>query len=262
MVALREVTAENIHAVVSLSEASDEELVAPNDLSIAEWLLRDDAWLQAIYADDTPVGLVMVQDIPDWHIYHVWRLMVGRGYQGRGFGRSAMEQVMERYKRRPGAYMLTTFVADRDENAEGFYTKLGFERDGRQQMEQIGMALTWADPPAEGEWPSVPNDADITVEAIRSGMLRTIKRIYLSIPEDELEGLPSPWMMIACSKLDKRKDKVQAICANGYPIGFAVCSAHDATIKASYVAAPYRESGIGASLIIPPVAGCHPTRQS
>ena len=103
------------------------------DLSIAEWLLRDDAWLRAIYADDAPVGLVMLQDIPDWHIYHVWRLMVGRSYQKNGFGRGAMEQVIERYKRRPGAYMLTTFVADKDGNAEGFYIKLGFERDGRQQ---------------------------------------------------------------------------------------------------------------------------------
>jgi diamine N-acetyltransferase len=249
MITLRDVTSENISAIVSLNETVGGELVAPNDLSIAEWLLRDDAWLRAIYADDTPVGLVMLQDIPDWHIYAVWRLMVGKRYQRKGFGRDAMEQVIEQYKRRPGAYMLTTFVADKDGNAEGFYRKLGFERDGRQQMKQFGMALKWADPPAENEWPPVPDDAEITLETIRSGMLRTINRIYLSIPEEKREGLESPWMMIVCSKFDKYKDTVRAICANGYPVGFAVCGAQDATIKASYIAAPYQEIGIEARLI-------------
>ena len=119
MITLRAVTPENVRAVVRLSETVSGELVAPNDLSIAEWLLRDDAWLRAIYADDTPAGLVMVQDIPDWRVYHIWRLMVGKRYQRKGLGRSAMEQVIERYKRRPGAYQLTTFAANKEGDAEG-----------------------------------------------------------------------------------------------------------------------------------------------
>jgi diamine N-acetyltransferase len=244
MIALREVTSENVRAVVDLGEGVSGELVASNDLSIAEGLLRDDAWLRAIYADDTPVGLVMVQAIPDWHVYHIWRLMVGQRYQGRGFGRAAVEQVIERYKRRPGAYQVTTFVADKDGNAEGFYRKLGFERDGRQQMGQFGMALQWADPPAENEWPSLPDDAEIALETACFGMLRTINRVYLSLPEEKRQGLASPWMMIVRSRLDQNEDTVKAICANGYPVGYVVRGAQDAAIKASYIAAPYCEMGI------------------
>jgi len=58
MITLRDVTSKNIRAIISLSRGVDDELVAPNDLSIAEWLLRDDSWLRAIYVDDIPVGLV------------------------------------------------------------------------------------------------------------------------------------------------------------------------------------------------------------
>jgi diamine N-acetyltransferase len=250
MISLRDITLENIEAIVSLSDSINDELVSPNDLSIVEWLLRDDAWLRAIYAEETPVGLVMVQDIPDWHSYHVWRLMVGKSFQKNGFGRDAMEQVIERYKRRPGAYMLTTFVAEKDGNAEGFYRKLGFERDGRQQMNQNGMTLEWADEPAENEWPSIPTGADFTLEPIRSGMLRTIKRIYLSLSEDKFDGGQSPWMMIACSELDKEKDKVKAICANGYPVGYAICSPGDMTIKSCFIAGPYNDKGIEDQLIL------------
>jgi diamine N-acetyltransferase len=245
MITLREVTSENLKAIVGLSETIDNELVAPNDLSIAEWLLRDDAWLRAIYAGSTPAGLVMVQDIPDWHVYHVWRLMVGSSYQGKGYGREAMEQVIARYKRRPGAYVITTFVAEKEGSAERFYSKLGFERDGRRQMDQIGMALKWGDPPGEEE----PADPEITLETVRSGMLRTIGRTYQSLSEDKPEGLQSPWTLIAMSRLDGDQDEVRAICANGYPVGFAICDPQDGTIKASCIAVPYQGFRLEARLV-------------
>jgi diamine N-acetyltransferase len=248
MVSFRDVTSANVSAIVGLTDPDDEGLMAPNDLSIIEWLLRDDAWLRAIYVDGTPVGLVMMQDIPDWHIYAVWRLMIGRQYRGNGFGRNAMEQVIERYKHRPGAYVLTTFVAEKEGNAEDFYRKLGFERDGRRQMNQIGMALRWADPISESAWPSVPDDAEITLDTVRSGMLRTVKRPYLSLPEEQREGLESPWMTIIRYKLDRSRRKAKAICANGYPIGFAFCDAHDDAVGTRYVAVPYQGTSLEARL--------------
>ena len=77
-----------------------------------------------IYDGDIPVGFVMIQDIPDYNIYTVWRLMIGEKYQGKGYGRSAMEQVIEKYKKRPGAYLITTWVVDKG-NAEEFYKEAG-----------------------------------------------------------------------------------------------------------------------------------------
>jgi diamine N-acetyltransferase len=248
MIELRDVTTENLDAIVALSEGVEERLVAPNSLSIVEWLLRDDGWLQAIYADRTPVGLVMLQDIPDWNVYHVWRLMIGNAFQRRGYGRAAMERVIDRYKRRPGAHAITTFVADTEGDAETFYRKLGFERDGREQMGQIGLQLKWAEPLEGDAWSTVPEDAEFTLEPVRSGYVRTIRRAYLSVPESEREGLDSPWTIIAHSKLDPSADRIEAICANGYPIGYVVKDPSGSRILATCIAAPYQGRGIEESL--------------
>jgi len=239
MIDLRDVTAENLDGVVALSEGVEERLVAPNDLSIAEWLLRDDGWLRAIYADETLVGLVLVQDIPDWSVYHVWRLMIGTAFRRRGYGRIAMEQVIERYRRRPGAHAMTTFAANTEGDAEAFYRKLGFVRDGREQSGQVGLELKWSEPLAEDAWPVVPEDAAITLEPVRSGCVRTIRRAYLSVDESKREELVSPWTMIARSKLDPSAERIEAICANGYPIGYAMCDPSGMGIRATCIAAAY-----------------------
>jgi diamine N-acetyltransferase len=251
-ITLREVTPENLDALVDLSDPLDEGLVAPNALSIAEWALRDDAWMRAIYAGRVPVGLVMVQDGPDWHVYHVWRLMIGQRYHRRGFGRRAMEQVIDHYRRRPGAHALTTFVADRDGNAEQFYAKLGFERDGRTQMSQFGMALEWSDALAADQWPPVPDDVQIALEPVRSGMLRTIDRAYRSLPEEERQRTECPLTTIARARLADQQDSVWAVCAHGFPIGFAVCDAQGTAMRAICIAAPYRGRGFEHALVSDP----------
>jgi hypothetical protein len=115
-------------------------------------------------------------------------------------------------------------------------------------MGQIGMALRWADPVADDEWPSVPANTEITLETIRSGMLRTIRRAYLSIPSEEREGLETPLAMIIQSRLEKSEDQAKAICANGYPVGFAICDAQDASVKATCIALPYQGLGLEAGL--------------
>jgi hypothetical protein len=95
MISLREVTRENLDIIVALSDGVEERLVAPNSLSIVEWLPRDDGWLQAIYEDEAPAGLVVVQDIPDWSVHHVWRLMIGNAFQRRGYGDGAGDRAVQ-----------------------------------------------------------------------------------------------------------------------------------------------------------------------
>jgi chromosome segregation ATPase len=45
MISLRDITVENADTIVGLTMPGDAGLVAPNEISIAESLLRDDAWL-------------------------------------------------------------------------------------------------------------------------------------------------------------------------------------------------------------------------
>ena len=80
-----------------------EGFVAPNAMSIAEAYYEPKAWFRAIYADETPVGFVMLYDDPDTPHYYLWRYMVDGRYQRLGFDRRGLEALIEYVRTRPGA---------------------------------------------------------------------------------------------------------------------------------------------------------------
>jgi diamine N-acetyltransferase len=105
-------------------------LVAPNAVSLAQALFEPTAWYRAIYADETLVGFVMVEDDPTAQEYSLWRFMVAGPYQGRGFGRQALDLVVEYVRTRPGATELLTSYVPGEGSPGDFYVKLGFEETG------------------------------------------------------------------------------------------------------------------------------------
>jgi len=130
-VSLREVTAETVRQICRLRVAPDQEqFVAPNAISFAEALFHATAWFRAIYAGDEPVGFVMLDDNPDKPEYYLWRLMLDAGQQGKGYGRRAVELVIDYVTTRPGATELRVSWVPGDGGPEGFYHSLGFEPTG------------------------------------------------------------------------------------------------------------------------------------
>ena len=67
--------------------------MAPNSVSIAQAYFEPKAWFRAVYADEEPVGFVMVHEDPDEPEYFLWRLMIDEEHQGNGFGRRVLDQV-------------------------------------------------------------------------------------------------------------------------------------------------------------------------
>ena len=144
VVTLREITPETSEAIFALSVAdSQKHLVASNERSIAQAHFEESAWFRAIYADNEPVGFVMLHDEtlraePREAGYLVlWRMMVDERFQGMGFGWRAMHLVIAHARTRPGVARLQTSWAREEGNAEGFYLKLGFtptkvDDDGEQ----------------------------------------------------------------------------------------------------------------------------------
>jgi diamine N-acetyltransferase len=130
-VALREVTAETVRQICRLVVAPDQSrFVAPNAVSIAEAHFSPNAWFRAIYAGDEPVGFLMLHDDLAKHEYYLWRLMIADGQQGKGYGRLAMQLLIDEVRTRPGATELKTSYVPGDDGPEGFYRKLGFEPTG------------------------------------------------------------------------------------------------------------------------------------
>jgi diamine N-acetyltransferase len=142
VVSLREVTAETVHQICKLSVAeSQKEFVAPNAVSIAEAYFSKEAWFRAIYAGETPVGFVMLYDNPAEPVYFLWRYMIDERYQGHGFGRQAIELLVEHVKGRPEAKELLLSCVPGEAGPEKFYRKLGFEATGKWHDEEMEMRI-------------------------------------------------------------------------------------------------------------------------
>jgi diamine N-acetyltransferase len=116
-------------------------MVADNAKSIAQAHFSKHAWFRAIYAGETPVGFIMLYDDPDEPEYFLWRFMVAGPHQGKGYGRKAIDLLLDYVRTRPGAKELLTSCVEREASPEGFYRRLGFERNGQMYGDEVGLRL-------------------------------------------------------------------------------------------------------------------------
>src|SRR5687768_1905712 len=100
-VSLREITAENRPQVEALQVApAQQHFVDGVRPSLVEAAAHPELrpWCRAVYADELPVGFVMLaDDVPPgnetipWR-YYLWRMLIDERYQRRGYGRAALAQ--------------------------------------------------------------------------------------------------------------------------------------------------------------------------
>ena len=110
MIRIEKVNGKNVWDPLKL-KVSDEQrnLVASNDISIIEAYTtitgNGYAFPFGIYEEDKPVGFLMIGfDVDDyWEDapavakgnYNLWRLMIDKAYQGRGYGKEAVRLALE-----------------------------------------------------------------------------------------------------------------------------------------------------------------------
>ena len=141
-VALREITEDTVRTITSLDVAENQKgFVAPNAVSLSQALFSRKAWYRAIYADDTPVGFVMLYIDMDKAEYDVWRFMIDQRYQGKGYGYRAMELIIDYVRQHPRAEKLELSYAPGEGNPSGFYAKFGFKETGKEHEGEIVMEL-------------------------------------------------------------------------------------------------------------------------
>ena len=130
-VSLREITEETLRSILRL-EVSDAQkgFVANNAVSIAQAHFSKHAWFRAIYADDTPVGFVMLYLDEEKPEYDLWRFMIDQNHQGKGYGHQALSQVIEYVRTLPGAKELYLSYMPGEGNPSPFYRRMGFEETG------------------------------------------------------------------------------------------------------------------------------------
>jgi diamine N-acetyltransferase len=82
--------------------------------------------LKAIYADDTPVGLAWYLLEEDKRRAYIIRLMTGLEHQGKGYGRVAMQHIIEDCKTRPFVDDIFISFVPGNDVARNLYLSLGF----------------------------------------------------------------------------------------------------------------------------------------
>ena len=135
MVSLRPITDANRHAIEALAVTPDQQrFVSGVRESILEAEEEPDAralyW--AIYADETPVGFVMIADevgSPDYIAHYLWKLLIDEHYQRRGFGKATLGLIVEYFRSR-GVGTMWTSTGHGDGSPVTSYERYGFERTG------------------------------------------------------------------------------------------------------------------------------------
>ncbi len=130
-VTLREITAETLKSILRLNvDESQQHFVAPNSVSIAEAHFEPKSWFRAIYADETPVGFVMLYIDEEAYDYYLWRYMIDARYQGLGYGKQAMGLLVDNVRSLPGARELRLSYVPGQGSPLTFYRKQGFVDTG------------------------------------------------------------------------------------------------------------------------------------
>lgn len=133
MVELREINAGNFDDVIELTVFDEQkDFVASNMYSLAESKVKPECVPLAIYSDDDLVGFVMYNtDAYDNHEYWIWRLMIDRKHQKKGYGKAAMQLVLAKMMSDDDRSKIYISFEPENTGAKALYEQLGFSPDGR-----------------------------------------------------------------------------------------------------------------------------------
>ncbi len=154
MLRLEQVNGKNVWDILKLTvEENQKNFVANNDISIIEAytaiIANGYAFPFGIYENETPVGFLMIGfDIDDYWDdapsiakgnYNLWRLMIDKAYQRRGFGKEAVQLALEFIQSFPCGKAEYCWLSYEPENevARQLYRSFGFAETGEMDGDEV-----------------------------------------------------------------------------------------------------------------------------
>jgi len=154
MVRLEKINGKNVWDILALKVFKEQEdFVAGNDISIIEAYIAEKgngyAFPFGIYNNDTPIGFLMIGfDTDDYwddapfiakNNYNIWRLMIDKRYQRRGYGKQALALALEFIKSFPCGKAEYCWLSYNPDNvaARKVYQSLGFSETGDMNGEEV-----------------------------------------------------------------------------------------------------------------------------
>ncbi len=142
---LEPINDDNREAVLALSVREDQPFVAPNDYSLkeAEETNKEHPGAArpfAIYADERLVGFCMFafdpEDEDEDDRYWLWRFMIDKNEQGKGYGQAALQEIIKYFKEN-GADRLFLSTGPSNELGLHVYHKAGFRETGVIEGDEV-----------------------------------------------------------------------------------------------------------------------------
>ncbi|MEC1179537.1 GNAT family N-acetyltransferase [Metasolibacillus meyeri] len=144
MIQFKEIDRKNFWDVIDLNVAEEQkDFVASNLFSLAQAKAYPECICLAIYAEEVLVGFVMYCMDEDDHEYWIYRLMIDEKFQGKGYGKAAMEKLIVHIKKDVNHHVIYLSFEPENHLARRLYKKLGFEPDGRVIDDEIVYRLIY-----------------------------------------------------------------------------------------------------------------------
>lgn len=144
MITFRKITEDNFDAIIAMKRPEGEGFVASNSISLAQaWLYREngDVFPCAIYAEDEPVGFLLLEEDREERKLMLWRIMFPPEHTNKGYGTAAV-RLLIRLAGESGRYDgLYLDCAPDNAAARHVYEKLGFRPTGDINHGDIEMCL-------------------------------------------------------------------------------------------------------------------------
>jgi diamine N-acetyltransferase len=138
---LSEINEDNFHDIISLKV---EKYCASNLYSLAQAKIFPEAIPLAIYNDDIPVGFIMYGLEPrDNNEYWIDRFMIDEKYQKNGFGKKALEIIIEKIKEDKTHNRIKISTNPENMIAINLYKKFGFNETGELHDDEALMILEY-----------------------------------------------------------------------------------------------------------------------
>lgn len=154
MLKLEKINRNNVADILKLEVFDNQKsFVATNNSSIIEAYIaiteNNDVFTFGIYKDDTPIGFLMIgfdvnsDDESTPKIakgnYNIWRFMIDKKFQGKRFGKNAMNLAIEFVNTFPCGTAKYCWLSHESDNevARGLYKSVGFVETDEKEGEEI-----------------------------------------------------------------------------------------------------------------------------
>jgi diamine N-acetyltransferase len=132
LILFKDITKENFWDCIELAVAEEQvDFVTSNAISIAQSKIQPECIPLAVYDDSTMVGFIMYCMDEDDNEYWIYRMMIDKKHQSKGYGKKSLEKLLNVIKQDSSRNKIFLGVHKESTYAIKLYKHFGFDFNGQ-----------------------------------------------------------------------------------------------------------------------------------